>query len=164
MPIHANFLSRYNNGWYQWLSTDLAQRILEYYLATLKIWRNCNSVHVCLNPWCKHSQILPQLQTQTSKQKFTISIQAVSHFSCPILTNLQEHTAISSKGHNATSNAMMVFLPKNYLIHPLVSIHPDLPHTPTKRLEWKPVIWRILNVTHKHLTFHLLESSSCSKV
>jgi len=39
------------------------------------------------------------------------SIQAVPHFSCPIFTNLQENSAISSKGHNATSNAMMVFFP-----------------------------------------------------
>ena len=63
------------------------------------------------------------------------SIQAVPHFSCPILTNIHRNTAISSKGHNATGNAMMEFLPKNYPIHPMVSIHSDLPHTPTKRLE-----------------------------
>lgn len=37
------------------------------------------------------------------------SIQAVPHFSCPILTTLQGNTAISSKGHNATDNAMMEF-------------------------------------------------------
>ena len=38
------------------------------------------------------------------------SIQAVPHFSCPIFNNIQGNTAISSKCHNATGNAMMGFL------------------------------------------------------
>lgn len=68
------------------------------------------------NPNVTIHRCLPQLQTQASKQKFTMqthtSTQAVPHFSCPILTNLQGNNANSSKGHNATSNAMMEFFLK----------------------------------------------------
>jgi hypothetical protein len=60
------------------------------------------------------------------------SIQAVLHFSCPILTNLQENNEISSKGHNATSNAMMVFFSKNYLIN-LWSAHTQTYHIHPQR-------------------------------